>query len=155
MISNESDNFCTSVFRQKTSIGLYTNFTHFSCKIGLIKTLLHCAFEISSSWNFFDQKKQKIKNILMKNLYPSDLIDREIKTFLENKFTTKENTNTEITTKPFLTANYHTLVLIQTVLRKKFMSYVKNLVKTPMLKWFFHHSKCRTYFLQKILCQLL
>ena len=31
----------------------------------------------------------------MKNLYPSYLIDREIKTFLENKFTTKENTNTD------------------------------------------------------------
>ena len=52
LISNESDNFCTSVFRKKTSIGLYTNFTSFtpfSYKIGLIKTLLHRAFEISSS----------------------------------------------------------------------------------------------------------
>ena len=29
----------------------------------------------------------------MKNLYPSHLIDKEIKTFLENKLTTKENTN--------------------------------------------------------------
>ena len=37
LISNESDNFCTSVFRKKTSIGLYTNFTSFtpfSYKIG-------------------------------------------------------------------------------------------------------------------------
>ena len=31
----------------------------------------------------------------MKNLYPSYLIDKEIKTFLENKFTTKENTNSD------------------------------------------------------------
>ena len=96
LISNENDNFCTSVFRKKTSIGLYTNFTSFtpfSYKIGLIKTLLHRAFEISSSWNFFDQEKQTIKNLLMKNLYPSYLIDKEIKKFLENKFTTKENTN--------------------------------------------------------------
>ena len=64
LISNESDNFCTSVFRKKTSIGLYTNFTSFtpfSYKIGLIKTLLHRAFKISSSWKFFDQEKQKIK----------------------------------------------------------------------------------------------
>ena len=29
----------------------------------------------------------------MKNLYPSHLIDKEIKTFFENKLTTKENTN--------------------------------------------------------------
>ena len=46
----------------------------------------------------------------------------------------------------FLTTNYHTLVLIQTVLRKKFMSYVKHFVKTPLLKLFFHHSNCKTYF---------
>ena len=81
----------TSVFCEKTSFGLYTSFTSFttfSYKIGLIKTLPHHAFEISSSWNFFEQEKQK-----MKNLYPSYLIDKEIKTFLENKFTTKENTN--------------------------------------------------------------
>ena len=96
LISNENDNFCTSVFRKKTSIGLYTNFTSFtpfSYKIGLIKTLLHRAFEISSSWNFFDQEKQTIKNLLIKNLHPSSLIDKEIKKFLENKFTAKENTN--------------------------------------------------------------
>ena len=61
--------------------------------MGLIKTLLHRAFEISSFWNFFYQEKQKIKNLLMKNLYPCYLIDKEIKTFLENKFTNKENTN--------------------------------------------------------------
>ena len=29
LISNENDNFCTSVFRKKTSINLYTNFTSF------------------------------------------------------------------------------------------------------------------------------
>ena len=74
LISNESDNFCTSAFRKKTSIGLYTNFTSFtpfSYKIVLIKTLLDRAFEISSSWNFFDQEKLKNKNLLMNNLYPS------------------------------------------------------------------------------------
>ena len=65
----------------------------FLYKIRLIKTLLHHAFEISSSWNFFDKEKQKIKNLLIKNLYPSYLIDKEIKIFLENKLTTKKNTN--------------------------------------------------------------
>ena len=30
LISNENDSFCTSVFRKKTSIGLYTNFTSFT-----------------------------------------------------------------------------------------------------------------------------
>ena len=158
LISNESDNFCTSVFRKKTSIGLYTNFTSFtpfSYKIGLIKTLLHHAFEISSSWNFFDQEKQKIKNLLMKNLYPSYLIDKEIKTFLENKFTTKENTNIDHNNK---SVSYYKLPYIGSYsnsTKKKDYELCKNFCKNTNVKIFFHLSNYRTYFLQKIICQLL
>ena len=65
----------------------------FSYKIGLIKTLLHCAYEISSSWNFFDPETQAIKKLLMTSLYPSYLVDKEIKKFLDSKFASKENTN--------------------------------------------------------------
>ena len=64
LIPNENDNFCTSVFHKKTSIGLYTNFTSFtpfSYKIRLIKLLLHCAFKISSSWTFFIRKNKQLK----------------------------------------------------------------------------------------------
>ena len=92
-------------------IGLYTNFTSFtpfSYKIRLIKTLLRFGFEISSSWNIFDQEKQQMKNLLMKTLYPSYLIDKEIKKFLENKFTTKENTNIDLNNKClFLQSTIH------------------------------------------------
>ena len=143
---------------QKTSIGRYTNFTsftHFSYKIGLIKTLLHHAFEISSFWNFFDQEKQTIKNLLTKNIYPSYLIDKEIKKFLEKKFTTKENTNIVHNNK---SVSYYKLPYIGSYsnsTKKKCMSYVKHFAKTPVLNLFFHHSNCRTYFLQKIFCQLL
>ena len=54
LISSESDNFCTSVFRKKTSVGLYCNFSSFSpfsYKIGLIKTLLHHILGTSSIKN--------------------------------------------------------------------------------------------------------
>ena len=60
-----------------------------------------------------------------------------------------------MTTKAFLTSNYHTLVFIQRVPRTKFMSYVKHFAKTPTFKLFFHHSDCRTHFVQKIVRQLL
>ena len=69
------------------------HFYPFFYKIGLIKTLLHGVLGISSSWNFFDQEKQNIENFLMRNLYSSCIIDKENKTFLEKKFTAKENTN--------------------------------------------------------------
>ena len=61
----------------------------------------------------------------MKNLYQPYLIDKEIKTFLENKFATKENTNIDHNNKAFLTTNYHTLVLIQAVPRKKIYELCK------------------------------
>ena len=75
----------------------------------------------------------------MKNLCPSYLIDKEIKTFLWNKFTTKENTNIDHSNK---SVSYYKLplILIQTKPRKKIMSYVKHFAKTPMLILFFHHS---------------
>ena len=91
----------------------------------------------------------------MKNLYPSYLINEEIKIFLEKKLLLRKTPILFIITKAFLTTNYYTLVHIQTVLRKKFMSYVKRFAKTPLLNFFFHHSNCRTYFLQTIFCQLL
>ena len=52
--------------------GLYTDFTSFtpfSYKIGLSKTLVHRAY----------REKQTIKNLLVKNLYPSYFVDKEIK----------------------------------------------------------------------------
>ena len=113
LISNENDNFCRTVVHKKTSISLYTYFTSFSpfsYKIGSIKTFFLRAFEISSSWNFFDQEKRKIKNLLMKNLHPSSLMDKEIKTFLGNKFTTKENTNIDHNNK---SVSYHKLLYIR------------------------------------------
>ena len=49
-----------------------------------------------------------MKKLLMKTLYPSYLIDKEIKKFLENKFTTKENTNIDLNNKClFLQSTIH------------------------------------------------
>ena len=52
-ITRSGDNFLTSVYLKKHSICLYTKYlisTPFSCKIGLVKPLLHRAFFISSNW---------------------------------------------------------------------------------------------------------
>ena len=71
-------NCLTSVYWKKHSIGLYTNylsFTPFSYKIGLVKTLLHRAFVISSNWSIFHLELRKTKETLEKNLYPSNFID--------------------------------------------------------------------------------
>ena len=65
-----------------TSTVLYTNFVNFtpySYKIGSIKTLIHRAYEISSSWTSFNKEISNVKHLLIKNMYPSYLIDQQVK----------------------------------------------------------------------------
>ena len=62
LFTSNENNFLTSFYRKKHSIGLYTNylsFTPFSYKIGLVKTLLHRAFVISSNWSIFHLELSK------------------------------------------------------------------------------------------------
>ena len=91
LISKTDQNLCTNVYRKTTSIGLYTSFvgfTPYSYKIGLIKTLIHDTYEISSSWASFNEEMSNVKHLLMKNMYPSDPIDKQGKCFVHNKFST-------------------------------------------------------------------
>ena len=77
----------------------------------------------------------------MKNLYPSYLIDKEIKRFLENKFTTKENINIAYNKK---CVSYYKLPYTGSYSNstKKKMIFAKS----PMLNLFFHHSNCKELF---------
>ena len=84
LISKTDRNVCTSVYRKMTSIGLYTNFVSFtlySYEIGLIKTLIYCTLEISSSWTSSNEEISNVKHLLIKNMYPSYLIDKQVKRF--------------------------------------------------------------------------
>ena len=71
LITNDADQFCTSVFRKEPVVGLFTNylgFTPFSYKVRLVRNLLHCAFMISNSWFLFHEEIVKIKDYLEKLL---------------------------------------------------------------------------------------
>ena len=111
LISKTDQNPCTSVYRKMTSIGLYTNFvsfTPYSYKIGLIKTLIHRTYEISSSWTSFNEEISNVKHLLMKNVYPSYVTDQQVKRFLHNTF----STNYCIAVKESKTALYYKLPYI-------------------------------------------
>ena len=65
-----------------TSIDLYSkfvSFTPYSYKIGLIKTLIHCSYEIRSFWTSFNEEISNVKHLLTRNMYSSYLIDKQIK----------------------------------------------------------------------------
>ena len=65
LITNDVDQFCTSVFCKEPGIGLFANylgFTPFSYKVELVRTLFHRAFMKSSSWFLFNEEIVKIKH---------------------------------------------------------------------------------------------
>ena len=82
----------------------------------------------------------------MKNLYASHLIDKEIKTCFENKLTTKENTNIDHNNKSVSYYKLHTLVLIQTVPKKKNYELFKTFCKNINLKIVFSPFKLQDLF---------
>ena len=116
LITNDGDQSSTSVFRKETAIGLFSNylgFTPFSYKVGLVRTLLHCACLISSSWFLFHEEIAKIMHYLEKNSYPLGFVDKQINFFLENKINEKRvTTNTTNNVVPN-TTNYLILAKFQ------------------------------------------
>ena len=90
LIKNKGNRFSTSVYRKKTSVGLFTHFNSFtpiSYKIALVRFLIYRAFKISSSYIIFHNELEKVKILLQKNMYPKSVIDNQIKTFLDKQFT--------------------------------------------------------------------
>ena len=54
-------------------------------KIGPIKILFYCDFDIYSKWEFFHLDIREINDPLGKNEYPPCVVDNEIKLFLDKR----------------------------------------------------------------------
>ena len=59
--------------------------------INLIKCLIDRWFKIDNNWNSFHNDVENIKCNLIKNVYPSFLIDKVIKKYLNYKFSGNQN----------------------------------------------------------------
>ena len=89
LVTRERDSLSTSVHTKTTNSGDCINFSSIAperYKIGVIKTFLHRAYTVSSSWNSFHCEVKRIKQLLTNNNYPMLTIEREIKNFLDRKF---------------------------------------------------------------------
>ena len=92
-VKNNHNEFQTSCYRKPTFSGLYTQFSSFMpslYKINLIKTLIHRIYVISSSYKIFHMEITKFKEILQKNGFPSNLISKEVKKYLNKIYNPKE-----------------------------------------------------------------
>ena len=154
LITCKGDNFLTSVYQKKHSIGFYTNylsFTPFSYKVGLVKTLLNRAFSISSNWSIFHLELNKTKEMLEKNLYPSNLIDQQIKQYLHAQCTDKKHKNL-VTPQIFHITNCLIMEICQQKLNKKLSNIVSVIVKALISKLSFRRLKLEIYLVLKDQC---
>ena len=88
-VSRDGNTFVTSVYRKPTFSGVYTHFDSFllsTYKIGMIYTLEFRCFRFCSDWNKFHKEIIFLKDIFLKNGYPTSCIDKCFKTFLDQSF---------------------------------------------------------------------
>ena len=91
-VSRDGNTFVTSVYRKPTFSGVYTHFDSFlpsTYKIGMIYTLVFRCFRICSDWNKFHKEIICLKDIFLKNGYPTSFIDKCFETFLDQLFIKK------------------------------------------------------------------
>ena len=90
-VCRENNKLTFSVYRKPTFSGVFTNFKSFIptvYKFGLVYTLLHRCFNISS-YEKFHNEINALKQILKLNVYPTQFIDRCIKQFLQKLYVVK------------------------------------------------------------------
>jgi len=91
-VSREENKFVTSVYRKPTFSGVYTHFESFlpsTYKFGMIYTLVFRCFRICSDWTKFHNELKLLKEIFLKNGYPTSFIDKCFKTFLDQLYISK------------------------------------------------------------------
>jgi len=97
------------VYVKSTDKGTYLNFESFTplnYKLTTIKTLVHRAFKISSNWHLFDIEIKRITQNLVNNNFPQSLIEKTIKSTLNNLIqNNKEHNNIENITLFFESSN--------------------------------------------------
>ena len=143
---DSNDPFClkTSTYRKKTFTGLLINFfsfTSFSYKVGLIRTLVDRAYKLYNSLLSFNNDVKKLTHIFKKNQFPEYLINRVVKTYLDNNdnYAQSDNSNVLYFKLPYLPFSNFAQRKVRTLIKKycsnltiklAFGSFkVKNLIK--------------------------
>ena len=93
LVSRDSDKFVTDIYRKPTFSGVYSNFYSFipdTFKFGLVFTLTYRIFHLSSSFMKFHIEMKNLRNILLRNGYPSRMVERCLKCFLDKLYSPKE-----------------------------------------------------------------
>ena len=97
-ITKNLDCIETSIFRKNTNLGIYTRWDSYvpnRYKQNLVWTLLHRGCSICNSAQLRKKEFQKISNLLEKNGFPLNYINRQIQHFLAKKQLKKTRRTTQ------------------------------------------------------------
>jgi len=89
-MTREVNCLTTSVYRKSTHSGVfthYTSFVPFYLKSQLIRTLLHRAYEICSSYELLHREFERLRVMLLNNGYTRDYLYSVIDKFMSRKYT--------------------------------------------------------------------
>src|SRR6201995_4409815 len=82
LTENNRHKYLTSVYRKSTSTSLFTNFNSFVplmyC-LSVFKCLVSRAIQLCSTWSLFHVEIDSVRSMLLRNAYPSWLLDRIVK----------------------------------------------------------------------------
>jgi hypothetical protein len=94
LVKRHESELLTSVHVKSTNSGECINYNGICperYKTGVIKCLLHRAFQISSNWEIFHLEINRIKQLLTNNNFPMSIIDDTVRKFLQQKTAPNEN----------------------------------------------------------------
>ena len=89
LISWNNKGFTVTVYHKPTFSGVYSNFNGFIAdeyKHSLIFTLLFQIFSIVSDFSKFHEEVNYLKDVLKKSSFPTNLVNKCIKVFLNKQF---------------------------------------------------------------------
>ena len=92
LIKRFDDTLQTSVFVKDTNAGDCLNFKSVCpdrYKTGVIKTLLHRGYQVSSNSDTFQKEVQRIRQLLADNNFPVNLINKTIDKFIASRETAR------------------------------------------------------------------
>ena len=104
IISTTRCKFVTAVYWKPTFSGVYTHFDSFLSpvyKVGMIYTLVYRCFKICSNWTKFNEERNFLKHVFLKNGSPLLFIDKYFKMVI-NKLVIKHPQVTTVEKKTLL-----------------------------------------------------
>ena len=109
-IVKEQNSFATSVYRKKTFTGLGSNFLSYmplKFKIACLKTLIHRAYHLSSSYFNFDTELNFLKDYFINNCFPPYLFHKHVKQFLNQIYNNRTKFSTVSRQKLYVKFPYY------------------------------------------------